>query len=88
MKKSLLLVLLFMVSVLLITGCGGLSKYAGTYNVEYTKYVGDTEKNTNEIWTIELLGDGTGTSTRDGASYNIEWSVSGNEVTLTEKFGP
>ena len=90
MKKSLLFVLLFMVSILVITGCGSnLSKYAGTYKLEYSKYVGDpdTAKNTEE-WTITLSDDASGKSNRNGSSYNIEWSISGNEITLTEKFGP
>lgn len=88
MKKSLLLIALVFVSVLIVTGCGkDLSKYAGTYKLEYSKYVGDpdTAKNTEE-WTIVLEKDGTGKSDRDGASYTVEWSISGDEVTLKEKF--
>ena len=88
MKKSLLLVSLVLISVLFITGCGkNLSKYAGTYKLEYSKYVGDPETSKNtEDWTIVLEKDGTGKSNRDGASYTVEWSVSNDEVKLTEKF--
>lgn len=89
MKKSILIAVFVMVGVLFLTGCGkdDLSKYAGTYKLDYSKYVGDpeTEKNQEE-WTIELNKDGTGTSTRDGSSYTVEWSVKGKEVSLTEKF--
>ena len=87
-KKGLLLVVFVMISVLFITGCGkDLSKYAGTYKLEYSKYVGDpdTAKNTEE-WTIVLEKDGTGKSNRDGASYNVEWSMKGDDITLKEKF--
>lgn len=88
MKKGLLLIALVFVSVLVLTGCGkDLSKYAGTYKLEYSKYVGDPEtaKNTEE-WTIVLEKDGTGKSNRDGASYTVEWSIKGDDITLKEKF--
>ncbi len=90
MKKSLLLVAIVMVGVLVLTGCGkkaDLSKYAGTYSLEYSKYVGDETKS-NEEWTIELKEDGTGKSNRDDESYNVEWSMDGDNIKLTEKFGP
>ena len=90
MKKSILFLAFVMVGVLFITGCGkDLSKYVGTYKLEYSKYVGDpeTEKNT-EDWSIVLEKDGTGKSNRDGESYNIEWSISGKDINVKEKFGP
>ena len=90
MKKSLLLVVFVMVGVLFLAGCSkkaDLSKYAGTYKLEYSKYVGDPDDaKSTEDWTIELKSDGTGKSNRDGASYNVEWSVDGENVKLTEKF--
>ena len=87
MKKCLLYVLIFMVSIFVITGCSDLSKYAGTYKLEYSKYVGDPDTaKTTEEWTIILEKDGTGKSNRDGGSYNVEWSMKGENVTVTEKF--
>ena len=90
MKRVLLCTLFVMIGLLTIIGCGkndGLSKYAGTYKLEYSKYVGDpdTAKNTEE-WTIELNADGTGKSNRDGASYDVEWSMDGENTKLIEKF--
>ena len=90
MKKGLLLIAVIMVGVLFVTGCGkDLSKYAGTYKLEYSKYVGDSEDDkSTEDWSIVLEKDGTGKSNRDSESYNVEWSISGKEITLKEKFGP
>ncbi len=90
MKKSLFIFIFVMVGVLFITSCGkgDLSKYAGTYKIEYSKYVGDpdTAKNTDEIWTIELNSDGTGKSSRNGSNYDVEWSINGENITFVEKF--
>ena len=88
MKKFRLLVALVAVfTVLTLTGCGkDLSKYAGTYKGEYTKMVGDTEKETADTFSLELKADGTGTSTRDGYDYDITWSVDGETFKMTEKF--
>ena len=88
MKKSCLLVMLVLTSILIITGCqGALAKYSGTYKLEYSKYVGDPddEKSTEE-WTITLNSDGTGNSNRSGVNYDIEWSIDGDTVKLTENF--
>ena len=78
-----------MIGVLFVSGCGkDLSKYAGTYKLDYSKYVGDPEDaKSTEDWSIVLEKDGTGKSNRDGSSYNVEWSISGKDITLTEKFG-
>ena len=91
MKKALrlLVVLVAVFSVTMLAGCGSktdLSKYAGTYKGEYTKYVGDTTKVTDEEFSVELKKDGTGSSTRDGATYDIEWSLDGEKFKMTEKF--
>ena len=37
MKRSLLLVVFVIFSLFIITGCGNLSKYAGTYKLDYYK---------------------------------------------------
>ena len=88
MKNSLLMISLVLISILFITGCGSdLSKYAGTYKLEYTKYVGDPETSKNtEDWTIILDKNGKGKSNRDGASYDVEWSIKSDDVIVTEKF--
>ena len=90
MKKfKLLVALLAVATVITLTGCGSktdLSKYAGTYNGEYTKYVGDNTKITDEEFSVELKSDGTGSSTRDGATYDITWSLDGDKFKMTEKF--
>ncbi len=90
MKKTFLCALLVMVGLLFVTGCGkkaDLKAYAGTYKLDYSKYVGDPEtaKSTEE-WTMVLNEDGTGKSNRDGTSYDIEWSIDGENVKVTEKF--
>ena len=89
--KKVLLVFVLALGVFVFTGCGkDLSAYAGTYEKEYEKYVGDpeTSKDTTEPFTLVLNADGTGKSNRDGESYDAEWSVDGEKFTLTEKFGP
>ena len=91
MKKTLKLfvVLVAVFGILSLTGCGkkgeDLSKYAGTYKGEYTKMVGDDTKETEEF-SVELKKDGTGVSKRNGASYNITWSIDGENFKMTEKF--
>lgn len=86
--KNKLLLMIIMICIIFITACGSnLSKYAGTYKLMYTKYVGDPEtaKNRDE-WIIILNKDGTGKSNRDGESYNVEWSINGNDVKVIEKY--
>ena len=88
MKKTLLFILFIIAGCIFIAGCGrDLSAYTGTYVLEYSKYVGDpdTERNT-ENWTIIFNEDGTGKSNRDGASYNVEWQIDGENIVVIEKF--
>lgn len=89
MKRTLLCTLFVVLGLLVLTGCSNAMKeYAGTYELEYQKYVGDPDTaKTQEVWTIVLNEDGTGKSNRNGASYNVEWSVSGDEIKLSEVFG-
>ena len=90
MKKGFLCTILIIVGLVLIVGCGNskLASYAGTYQLEYSKYVGDPETaKSTEDWTMILEADGTGKSNRDGNSYNIEWSIDGDNITLKERFG-
>lgn len=87
--------IMIMLSFCLFMGCGNskddkkkedLSAYAGTYKGVYTKFVGDTTKIENEVFSLDLKADGTGTSNRDGASYKLTWKVNGKEFTMTETF--
>ena len=89
MKKAFraLLVLVAVFSVALLTGCGkDLSKYAGNYEGKYGKFVGDETKETDSEFSLELKADGTGSSTRDGATYDVTWSMDGDKIKMTEKF--
>lgn len=93
MKKTLklLLVLVAVVGVFGLTGCGkkkdDLSKYAGTYEGEYSKFVGDAEDaKSTEAFSLELKADGKGVHNRDGASYDVTWSIDGENFKMTEKF--
>ena len=86
MKKIVLFVMVLFLG-LIITGCGNsLKEYAGTYNLEYSKYVKDpdTAKNTSSYAAIILNSDGTGTSKRDGRTIDIEWSMDGENIILKE----
>ena len=88
MKKYFGLILVLVIG-LMVVGCGkqDLSKYVGTYVEEYEKYVGDTDENKKATgWTLELKEDGTGTSTRDGSTYNMTWEVDGEKFKMTETF--
>lgn len=101
MKKilSVLLVVILLVAALFIlTGCGektenksekaDLSSVAGTYNGEYSKFVGDPDssKRTDEPFSLELKADGTGTHNRDDSSFNLTWSLDGENFKMTETF--
>lgn len=89
MKKVLLCSLFTILSLIMLTGCGNsLKEYAGTYKLEYSKYVGDpdTAKNTSEVAEMILNEDGTGKSNRNGYSYDVKWSMNGENITLSETF--
>ena len=88
MKKVLLLCTLVIFNLLLIGCTNNLSKYSGTYKLEYYKYVADPDSaKTIDDWILVLEKDGTGKSNRDGGSYSIEWSIKDNNISLKEKFG-
>ena len=84
--------------LIVLTGCGGknkeeakkqdLSAYAGKYTGLYTKFVGDSDdaKDDSEEFSLELKSDGTGTSNRNGESYNLTWNLDGEKFSMTEKF--
>ena len=92
MKNSFkfLLVILF-IGVFLFTGCESkpdLKTVAGTYDGQYTKFVGDPEdaKNTEDVFSIELKEDGTGTHHRDDLDINVTWTLDGENFTMKETF--
>lgn len=89
MKKSFKLLITVFVLVLIVTGCGKgnnkLSDYAGTYQGEYTKLVGDDTKEESEF-SLELKADGTGISKRNDAEYKLTWSLDGENFSMKETF--
>ena len=88
--KKILLCTLILFCFVTITACGNskMKEFAGTYKQEYSKYVGDpdTAKDTSEMASIVLNGDGTGKSNRNGTSYDIKWFIDGENITVTETF--
>lgn len=91
MKKGYFIIVFFLVGILFITGCGNkLSKYVGNYVLSYTRFVGDPadEKNMEKGGGITLTSDGMGKINRDGKTYNLEWVVDGDNITINEKYGP
>ena len=90
MKKNFkMLLVLVLFGVIFITGCGksNLKDVAGTYEGEYTKFVGDpdTAKDESEF-SLVLNEDGTGKHNRDGESFDVKWSVDGEKFSMTETF--
>lgn len=99
---SIILILVLLVSgLLMFAGCGkeeegkkeenkkpDLSAYAGTYEGKYTKVVGDTDDNRNEDeeFSLDLKADGTGKHNRDGMSFNVTWTVDGENFSMSETF--
>ncbi|MCR5727585.1 MAG: hypothetical protein K6G24_08970 [Lachnospiraceae bacterium] len=61
---------------------------AGTYVGKYTYFVGSPEdKKTDEPFTLILNADGTGTQNRNDLEIKVpDWSLTGNEFKMTEKF--
>ena len=96
MKKysKILFVAVLLFAAVLITGCGGskekesnLKDAAGTYEGIYGKFVGDEEHITDEEFSLVLKEDGTGKHNRDGGSFDVEWSLDGENFTMKDKFG-
>ncbi len=91
MKKGTLFIATIFIGILFLTGCGNkLSKYTGTYSLSYTRFIGDPvdEKNIEKSGGIILSADGMGKMNRDGKTYNLEWVVDGDNITIYEKYGP
>ena len=63
--------------------------FEGTYKCTYAKYNADDENGiVVEDWVLELQAGSKGTSKRDGEEYDLEWTLDGENITVTEKFGP
>lgn len=100
MKKLLslsLVIAVLLAGLFVFTGCEkdeekedkketDLSAVAGTYMGQYTKLVGDDEKNKDEEFYLELDKDGTGKHHRDDSTFKVEWSLDGTDFKMTEKF--
>lgn len=89
MKNSFKLFMVLVVATcLFLTGCGkSLSKYAGTYEGVYSKFVGDPDTaKSEEEFKLVLESNGKGVHHRDDNEFNVTWSVKGNKITLQEKF--
>ncbi len=63
-----------------------LKEASGTYEGLYQKLVGDESKIEDEEFSVELKADGTGTSTRDGDTYKMTWTLDGEKFTMKETF--
>ena len=85
MKKVFVGIIIAITCVLLV-GCGkDLSDYQGTYVLEFSKYVGDVDTATDNSYAEMVLeSDGTGKSIRNSVTYDIEWSIDGEDVTIKE----
>ena len=88
--KKILLIIVAVLSVFVVCGCGkkeDLSEYVGEYEGVYSKFVGDPDDVIEEDpFRLVLKDDKTGTSYRDDAEYRVTWSVKDGEFTMQEKF--
>ncbi|MBR1679487.1 MAG: hypothetical protein IJ704_02480 [Bacilli bacterium] len=65
-----------------------MSRVVGTYEGQFTKFVGDPDeaKNTEDAFSIELKEDGTGIHHRDDLDLSITWTLDGENFTMKETF--
>ena len=92
--------LLIFVMILTLAACGkkdgkeadgakidpAMAEVAGSYEGVRLKMVGD-DALIDEEFSVELKADGTGTSTRDGDTYKMTWTLDGEKFTMiTEAF--
>lgn len=88
-KRSILFIALVFVFAFVVTGCGknNLSEYAGTYEGEYVKFVGDSmDSKDTDPFTLVLKEDGTGTHSRDDYDFKVTWEIDGEDFKMTETF--
>lgn len=83
-------VLIFVGALFFTAGCEkkDMSRVVGTYEGQFTKFVGDPDeaKNTEDAFSIELKEDGTGIHHRDDLDFNITWTLDGENFTMKETF--
>jgi len=87
MKRTLALALVVILA-LALAACGGNSEEkagVGTYKGVHYKFVGDTEW-VDEVFSIEFKSDGTGKFNRDDESFDLTWTLDGENVTVKETF--
>ena len=89
--KKLLVLTLAALMLLALGACGKKEPTpqelaAGTYNLVHGKFVGDDEWQTEEGVYLVLNADGTGTSTRDGETFKMTWTIDGEKFTMKETF--
>ena len=89
MKKNTLLIFIMLIGTLFLMGCekNNLSIYAGSYKLEYFKYVGDPENVKDNSIDEELIlnKNGTGIISRDNERYELTWNVDDNKIELLLK---
>ncbi len=86
--KKIIAAMLVIVMALALVACGASAEMkaaAGKWEGVQSKFVGDEEWEEGGF-SLELNDNGKGTSTRDGASYDITWSVEGENFTMSETF--
>ena len=87
MKKTIAIALALVMALMLVAcGSSAMKEAAGTYKLQQSKFVGDAEWVTDEECTLVLNADGTGTDTRDGATYDLTWKLDGENFTMSETF--
>ena len=87
LKKLFALLLAVALLCALFTACSDnpMKKAAGTYVGQYTKFVGDDEKE-EETFTLTLEADGTGKHARDDLELKVTWTLEGEAITMKETF--
>ena len=90
MKSFKILAVFVIMICLFLVGCGKkeyLSKYAGTYEGQYTKFIGDADDAIDEEeFKLVLESNGTGTHYRNSLEISVTWSVKDNKINMTEKY--
>ncbi len=86
-QKCIALLLTLVLVSLLFAACGdpAMKAAAGTYEGQYTKIVGDETRN-EEVFSLTLNADGTGTHARDDMEFKVTWTLEGETFTMKETF--
>ncbi len=86
--KKIIAAMLVIVMALALVACGASAEMkaaAGKWNGVQSKFVGDEEWEEGGF-SLDLTDDGKGTSTRDGETYELTWSIEGENFKMTEKY--